>query len=227
MYSLKNSLINPFKLNHNPDNILFTGCLHFGHKCDNWELPLWKRRGFSSVMEHDQSLMQRWNARANKSTVAFLLGDSMFGAGGIRRFEEILINMNFGQMFVLPGNHTAGHRQLLESCQDNLYYSNGRPVVFMPNYMELFINGQSAVLSHYPILSYNGMGRGAVHCFAHVHGNLSNSALGELYLKSCRAVEVSVEAAPNFLTWSEIMEKVKDKEPFAPDHHGVDTNNPF
>lgn len=102
-----------------------------------------------------------------------------------------------------------------------------RTVTLVTNYLEAFINGTPVVMSHYPILSWNGMARGSVHLFAHVHNNLDKSELGRLYLEKCRAVEVSYDAHPDFLSLQDIFDLVKDKESYAPDHHDSSTQNPF
>lgn len=227
MKNLQDTICNPLKISGDSKNILFTGCLHIGHLCNSWNVPLWRARGFDSVREHDAAIIKRWNARANDETIAFFLGDTMFGSGGAERFHIILDSLNFKELYLLPGNHTAGLRQVCDQVAGNSFPIGKKRVTLVTNYLEAFINGTPVVMSHYPILSWNGMARGSVHLFAHVHNNLDKSELGRLYLEKCRAVEVSYDAHPDFLSLQDIFDLVKDKESYAPDHYDSSTQNPF
>lgn len=225
---LKDLLHKPLKIKGLDENILVWGCTHFGHLCEKWDIPIWKRRGFDSVEEHDYKLIDRWNEKANENTQGFLLGDVIFGYNAEERLKSILKRLTFKDLFVMSGNHVAGYHQLLNSIENNeLFLDGGKRVVFVPNYLEAFINGVPVVMSHYPILSWNGAARGSIHLFSHVHGSLSNSELGRLYLEKSKCLEVSVEVNPSPLSFADIRRATKNKEGFAPDHHTKDTQNPF
>lgn len=224
---MKELFYKPIKVRGNPDNILFWGCPHIHHD-PKWENPLWEMRGFESVEEHDETLIDHWNFRANDSTIGFILGDIMFGKGGQRAFEDILDKLNFSELYICSGNHTAGFRQSFESIEGNILYLGNKKVIFCPNYFEAFINGQSVVMSHYPILSFNGMGGGSWALFSHVHGTLEKSEIGRLYKNSgLKCYEVSVEENPFPVTFAELQRFMVDKNGESVDHHGKNTQNPF
>ena len=158
-----------------------------------------------------------------------MLGDNAFGYGAEKRLAELLDNMVYKRLYVMSGNHYAGWKQLFEASESNIHFSkNGGAVIFVPNYLEMYINGQPIVASHYPMISWNGMSTGSWHLFGHVHGSLVNSELGRMYLeKAGKALEVSVEVSPQPWTFGEIREIMRNRDVEKIDHHDENTNNPF
>ena len=224
---MKDLFYKPLKIKGLDDEILFWGCTHWGHN-PQWENPIWKRRGFTSVEEHDYKLIDRWNELATDNTIAFILGDLIFGHQADERLISIFNRLKFKELYVMSGNHTAGFKQIFESCEHNIkYLDNGKAVIFTPNYLEAFINGLPVVMCHYPILSWNGQGKNSVHLFSHVHNSLGNSELGRMYLEKSNCLETSVEVRPYPLTFRDIRNLTKDKAVFTPDHHGPEIKNPF
>lgn len=226
---MKNFFYEPIKISGKDKNILFWGCLHIGHACEKWEVPLYKRRGFESLQEHDETLIKNWNSKANHETVGFLLGDNVFGRGAAERLESLFERLNFNILYVMPGNHYSGWRQHFLKCENNVKFLwEGQKIIyFVPNYLEAFINGQSVVMSHYPILSFNGQGRSSWMIFCHVHNSLGNSEVGKLYLKNYKVLEVSPEIHKFPLDFGEIRAELQNKILHTPDHHGPHTQNPF
>ena len=226
---MKDLFYKPIKIKHDPKDVLFWGCLHYDHACESWDNPLWKMRGFKSVEEHNTTLIDNWNKVASDDTVGFLLGDTMFGVGGEKKFMSILRQLKFNTLYICAGNHHAGWKQVFEAMEDNEFdLEYNKKIIFIPNYVELYVNGQAVVASHYPILSWNGMGKGAYMLYSHVHGNLDKSELGKLYKNSgLKQYEVSVELNPfpiNFLDLTKVMGKVEGN---SVDHHTKDINASF
>jgi len=226
---MKGLFYQPVRVEAKNHEVLFWGCLHYRHN-PKWEVPIWKWRGYESSAEHDEGIVRNWNSKATEKTVGFLLGDIMFGYGGEEEFVKLMNRLNFWRVFVMSGNHQSGWKQTFESVKDNTLYLNGhkKEVIFVPNYLEAYVNGQAIVASHYPLLSWNGASKNSIMLFSHVHGSLSNSELGRMYLeKGGRVLEVSVEAAPYPLTYGEVINLVKNKSEFKTDHHTAETKNPF
>lgn len=228
--NLKSKLFRPFEINASPEDILFWGCTHYNHD-PSWDEPIWKKRGYNSAEGAKDSLINNWNKRANQNTVGFLLGDIMFGKGGAEEFLSIMSKHTFKEMYVCSGNHFAGFNFFLENytdCEGNYYLDWNKKIIFCPNLFEAKINNQSIVLSHYPILSFNGQGKGSWHLFSHVHGNLTNSIVGKMYLDSgAKIYEVSVEKNPCPINFGELKMLMQNKEPISFDHHNKDILNPF
>jgi calcineurin-like phosphoesterase family protein len=222
---MKDVFYKPVKVGSTDHDVLFWGCMHFGHD-PKWDNPIWRLRGYNSSTEHDEGLIANWNSKANKNTVGFLLGDTIFGYNADERLIELFRRLEFKTLYVLPGNHQAGYKQLIEKAENNaLYMSNfwdhndKREIIFVPNYLEAVVNGQAIVMCHYPILSFNGMAKGAFHIYAHVHGNLGRSELGRLYQNTGLTYEVSVENCPSPITFGELRAEMRKKVQSTPDHH--------
>ena len=225
---MKNLFYKPIKETGKNHEILFWGCLHWHHN-PAWENPIWARRGFTSVEQHDAEIIRNWNNKANSETVGFLLGDNLFGKNGHEEFPRLLNQLAFKRLYIMSGNHHAGWKHLFDSCEENVYTTqNGSTVIFIPNYVEAYINGQAVVMCHYPVLSWNGAGHGAWMLFSHVHGSLQNSELGRLYLEKGGFVkEVSVEVCPSPMTYGEISAEMRNKPKFETDHHDENASTPF
>lgn len=216
-------------INISSKNVLFWGCLHYDHKCEHWDDPLWKKRGFTSVEKHNSILLDRWNQKAGHDSVGVILGDIMFGRGGEDKFLCIMRRLNFKELYVCAGNHFSGFKQCLESLDENvLELSSEKKVVFCPNYFELIVSGQPIVCCHYPILSFNGQSRYSWHLYSHVHGSLESSEIGRMYKNSgVKAYEVSVEVNPSPISFDELNRIMRKKSGATFDHHKKDDNNPL
>ncbi len=216
----------PLRVTGEDSNILFWSDTHFNHKCEHWETPLWKARGFNSVEEHNEGLIQRWNEKANSESIFFHLGDFMFGHDAEYIFENIIQKVNFKELYIMPGNHCSGWKQWFEKLNGNVWYVNkNKKVMFLPNYAEAYVNEQLMVLSHYPILSFNKQNSSSgssIHLFGHTHNNIRKSEVGPIFYKA-KVWEVSVENSPNPVTFADVREMFKNRTPVTFDHHNQNT----
>lgn len=225
---MKDLFYKPIKVTDKEDNIFFWSDLHLGHACTHWDEPLYVKRGFKTLEEHDSSLIQRWNEIISIDSIVFNLGDMMFGRNGYERLKNTFEILNFKTMYLLFGNHTAGTKQVFESLpeNENVYQVNSeKQVIFCPNYFESYINGTPCVLSHYAIASFNGQSKGSFMIHGHSHGSLSNSDLGKLLYRA-RIIDVGVENCPHPISFRKIKNRFKD-DPVSFDHHTKDTSSPF
>lgn len=225
---MKDLFYKPVKISAKDEDILVWGCTHFNHSCEAWAEPIWKQRGYDSLEKHDLGLITNWNVKASDQTVGFILGDVIFGKDGEKNLLHILNRLTFKELFLLPGNHTSGWKQVFSSCAENVLDLGHKKVIFVPNYLECFVNGKSVVMSHYPILSWNGQAKGSYMLFSHVHGHLEESVLGKAYLETkCRALEMSVEKWASPPTFGDIRRVLESRTPVTFDHHTANTQNPF
>lgn len=218
---MKDFFHKPVKVSDKEDNVFFWSDMHLGQECRSWDEPLYAKRGFKTLEEHDSTLVRRWNERISHEGIVFNLGDMLFGHDGERRLLNYFEMLNFKTMYLLFGNHTAGVKQVFEGLDDNILQVNSeKRVVFCPNYMEAHINGYHCVLSHYAIASFNGQGKGAYMIHGHSHGNLYGTNMGEVLYRA-RIVDVGVERFPSPPSFADIKKKFRD-EPVSFDHHGVE-----
>lgn len=126
-------------------SIFFTSDTHFGHDKDF----LWKPRGFSSIQEHDEMIIQRWNENVKPEDTVYHLGDVMLGDN--KHGIDCLHRLN-GHIILLPGNHDTDTRK-------RLYVQEFPNVVFnFDTYATMLkVNGKrSFYLSHFPTMLTNG-----------------------------------------------------------------------
>ena len=128
--------------------------IHFG--CQN------KYEG--RTLEHDQLIIDNWNRTVTNGDKVFILGD--IGKIGNNEDNEYIckcISVLKGQKVCVLGNHDKG---LKDSRLRQLFTE-------VCDYKEITdsYNGIShkLVLSHYPILMWNGQHKGWVHLYGHVH----------------------------------------------------------
>lgn len=198
----------PLKVDAKETDIVFWSDTHFNHACAHWEIPLWKARGFESVEQHNETLIERWNSVCNKNTIAFHLGDFIFGKDSIQNFKDLVSNrLNFSKLYVMPGNHCSGWKQVFEEQPGNAFKINqNKTVFFVPNYLEVLANGVPLALCHYPLASFHGQSRQTIHLHGHCHSNLMKSPLGPLIYKT-KTFDVSIENCPFPITLKEIKQK--------------------
>lgn len=128
--------------------------LHFG--CQN---------SFENrTLEHDQLIINNWNKVVTNSDTVYVLGD--IGRIGGNKDNEYLcrcLSVLKGKKVCVLGNH-----------DDNLKDIRLKQLfVEVCDYKEIVdnYNGMShkLVLSHYPILFWNGQHKGWIHLYGHVH----------------------------------------------------------
>lgn len=128
--------------------------LHFG--CAN------KYEG--RTLEHDQLIIDNWNHVVTNSDTVYILGD--IGRVGSNKDNEYLckcISVLKGKKVCVLGNHDSGLkdirlRQLFTEVCD---------------YKEIIDSfggvAHKVVMSHYPVLMWNGQHKGSVLLYGHVH----------------------------------------------------------
>ena len=122
-------------------NIYFTSDLHF---CHNRGF-LYEPRGFLSIEEHDETIIENWNKAVKPEDTVYLLGDIMLNDN--KRGIEKLNQLN-GAIYYIRGNHCSNARCVLYKEQTNMI-----PLCsdFFTSWASLEkIKGYNLYLSHYP-----------------------------------------------------------------------------
>lgn len=156
--------------------IYFTADTHFAHG----NIIQMANRPFHSVEEMNKALIQNWNAKVSDNDDIYILGD--FTLKGPLLANELLKQLH-GMKMCLRGNHDRFIER--QSFRQNAF-------VWVKDYFELCWQQQYFILSHYPLLSWNGMWRGSFNLHGHCHNkmeyNLANRAAG------VRRIDVGVDA---------------------------------
>lgn len=134
--------------------IFVTSDTHWSHKL------MVAKRGYDSAYAMDEHLISLWNAAVQSSDFVYHLGDVSFASPQVtKRIAQALR----GQVRLVPGNHDGKHLKILRDA--------GWEV--LPPIHDLDINGRRVVLCHFPLATWRGCHRGALHLHGHCHGSLN------------------------------------------------------
>lgn len=160
--------------------IYFTSDTHFGHD----KLFIWQDRGFSSISEHDQAIIDTWNSRVSKNDEVYHLGDISWHSW---QTTKRILDCLSGKKYLVRGNHD-NHKNI-KHFEDSFVWTR--------NYYELKYNKQHFILSHYPIESWNKKFHGS----AHLHGHIHNS---EIIQNISNRLNIGIDKFPNLVSIDEI-----------------------
>lgn len=115
------------------------------------------KRPFSSIREHDEALIEAWNATVAPGDTVYHLGDFALSKDAAA-VERAFRRLN-GRKVLIVGNHDCRNRRLGWAEQHDGIY-------------ETTVEGRHVVMCHYPMRSWARAFRGSLHLFGHTHGRL-------------------------------------------------------
>ncbi len=118
--------------------------MHFFHESLNTQMD---NRGFANIGEMHEYMIKQWNKKVRRGDDVVILGDFSMGKGVDT--NEILQRLN-GAKYLIEGNHD---KFLNDRKFDKTLFRWIKP------YEELKDNKRKIILSHYPIMFYNGQNR--------------------------------------------------------------------
>lgn len=152
--------------------VWITSDLHFGHKnicrgVTNWrtqdgEIPIKNTRDFQTIELMNSTLVNNINSKVDQNDTLIMLGDIAFG--GFESIGQFLDRLVCKNIHLVLGNHDHHIRNNRENIQERF--------LGVSDYLQVRINDQDFVLSHYPFSSWNGLNKEVIHLHGHVH--LSN-----------------------------------------------------
>lgn len=193
-------------------NIFFTSDTHYSHKHLCLGVSGWDDksgcRNFSTLEEMNKIISDNINKTVGADDILWHLGDFALGPKNLWRQHRDTIKCK--NIFKIKGNHTAD------------YHALGISDIFSGIYegiVEKRFGNELYVMCHYPILSWNHKNKGAIHLFAHCHGNM-NKWLSE-HLPNSKMMDVGIDTHPEFRPYhiNEIRETMKNKSFDRIDHH--------
>ena len=141
-------------------HIWITSDWHFNHDKEF----IWEARGFESVEQMNNAIIERHNYLVRPDEDVYVLGDLMLGAKfGLEAGLKLISHLN-GKLHLVRGNHDTDNRWLA--------YSNLRNVVAMDNSVYLKYAGYHFYMSHYPSLTGNNdkfLKQMTLNLFGHTH----------------------------------------------------------
>ena len=114
---------------------------HFFHEALNTAMD---KRGFASVEEMNEYMIRKWNQKVGLRDEVVILGDLSWGKP--EQTNQLLERLN-GRLYLIQGNHDR-------FLSDKRY--NAKRFVWIKDYEEMKDSKRKVILSHYPIMCYNG-----------------------------------------------------------------------
>lgn len=154
--------------------------LHFYHENLNYQMD---HRGFQDVAEMNAHMIRQWNSRIRDKDEVIVLGDLSLGTG--EETNAVLSQLR-GRISLIEGNH--------DSYLTDRHFDRSR-LEWVKPYAELRDNKRKVILSHYPIICYNGQYRRdeagnprSYMMYGHVHDTF-DEALVNRYQEETRHAE--------------------------------------
>lgn len=210
-------------LNFSGRNIFFVSDTHFSHK----QPFVWQKRGFPSIEAHNETILQSINDTVGDNDVLFHLGDFCLNTT-IDEFELLISKIRCQNVYLQMGNHANPHykqayKPVVQRLLGNAYTSESevfplryKNIIYINHYIEITVNGQFIVLSHFPHLVWNHSGKGSWMLCGHSHSDCPMTNSGGSYGK---ILDVSYDEHRKPLSFDEIKCVMDTKTILSVDHH--------
>jgi calcineurin-like phosphoesterase family protein len=211
-----------FNRGHGEPEHFFVGDLHYNHNKDFiWGCP---KRGYNNLHEMNTDIIKQWNTTATNDDIVWHTGDTIFRDHDGTECLALYDVLNFKVLYEMWGNHRSGVKAIYKNlCEERglvdveqypmeMEISPGKKVIFIGHYSEITIDGQSIILSHYPIESWNGIGKKAWNIHGHTHRNLDN-------IKGVKRIDVGWDYKRKPLSFPELRTEMKTLGGKPGDHH--------
>ncbi len=141
----------------------FTADTHFGHE----RIMRYCNRPFASADEMNECLFANWEATVRQSDTVYHLGDVAFG--NRERVQKIVDRFRKlpGKKYLIPGNHDWRYPDVLFQAFEKVL-----PQIYETTVAYGHGESRRLVLCHYPMLIWNGLYRGSIQLYGHVHGRI-------------------------------------------------------
>lgn len=145
--------------------IFLTSDTHFGHDREF----IWKTRGFNSVKEMNETIVQKWNDTVSTEDDVYVLGDIILGDPSNIEYVKRLN----GKLHIVLGNHDTANRE-------KMYRELSNVVEVAEVGIRLKYKKHHFVLTHYPMMTGNfekeSLKQMSLNLYGHTHqvGNFYN-----------------------------------------------------
>ena len=130
----------------------FVADSHFGHG----RIIELAGRPFRNIAEHNEALIRAWNGVVAPGDVIWHCGD--FGFGDPERIDATFARFE-GTKHLIAGNHDGPAVLTL-------------PWASVSTIAETIVDGQRITMCHWPLRTWPGARKGAIHVYGHLHGRL-------------------------------------------------------
>lgn len=196
-------------------NTWISSDLHAFHKNIVRKLSSWNdgstMRDFDSVDQMNDTIVNNINSVVKEEDLLICLGDWNFG--GIQNLPIFRERIACRNIILVLGNHDGRHGQefdpIVRGRRSSSYFK------MYTQYLEAIYNDIPIIMFHYPIASWNHMGKGAIHTFGHIH------SVGEArFFNGGKSMDVGLDGN-NMMPYhiDEILSLMKDRPIKKEGHH--------
>lgn len=208
--------------------VYITADPHLGHN-PKWPVPIWKSRGFSSVTEHDDTLINSYNAHARPNDILIIVGDLCLNTP-MDKLNEYLARIQCQNIWHIWGNHNNPHEKsvfrkamganYVGPFQVETYPYQYRNLLYLGDRLKLIWNGQFCVLDHFPIYVWEEMQHGSWMICGHSHYGCELSRAETL---TGKILDVGWDGHQKPWSFEEVKAVMDKKQFVAVDHHRDET----
>jgi calcineurin-like phosphoesterase family protein len=200
--------------------IFFTSDSHYNHSNICSATSQWPEgrgtRKFNSLNEMNDRLVYELNAAVGPDDILVHLGDWSFG--GIESISEFRNRINCKTIHLFLGNHDHHIANNKENVRDLFASVNKLETIELRVPQGKETKKYTFECCHFPIASWDGLGKGYQHLHGHVH------LAGHLKIHKGRAMDVGVDGNDLYpISFEEIRNIMKDrpyrKLTLPKDHH--------
>lgn len=217
-------MLKPLKFKGAEDSFWAVSDTHWGH-----DRPfIYGPRGYENLEAHDKGLIKIWNERVKETDTVFHLGDVCCCSNKSADVLNVFRQLNFDTLYLIWGNHPASVKQLFQEEVESQYglkdvevyplikHIGLKKIIFLGNYIEVYINGQHICMSHFAHRSWHKNGAGSWMLAGHSHGN--DKGINKECLDS-KILDVGVDNFGGPVSMAEIKRIMNEKQIKVTDHH--------
>jgi calcineurin-like phosphoesterase family protein len=158
------------------DRHFFTSDLHIFHD-PNWEIPIWKSRGYENAEHAAEEIANKINERVGEDDILWNFGDLFLNADDDKCLEW-LSKIKCKNIKKLWGNHHSNtyrlYKQEVEKQYNlidvEIYPIKMGNVEFVGNHVEILIGKRHIVMNHFPLRIWNKYSKSSWMLSGHSHG---------------------------------------------------------
>jgi len=161
------------KFTDTKDSKLFvTGCPHLGHN-PQWEVPMYKMRGYETEKEMTDNIIKSINDTCTCLDTLLVIGDFCLNTTEDQFLS--LIGRIHPKMWFIRGNHNNPWELMyLDHCEKEFGYEVVgyewlNKITYYGDYKYFKWNKQRIIAFHYPISVWDLASKGAIHLCSHSH----------------------------------------------------------
>jgi calcineurin-like phosphoesterase family protein len=214
-------MLKSLKFNTAVQKVFFISDTHAYHKLPD----MLRKRGFDAPEENVEWTINRTNEFVSENDILINAGDLFLNATD-ELAANYLSRIKCNNIYMLWGNHPNPLHKVYKRELENqghigieIYPFRVGKLIFCGNYLQLYINHQPVVVSHFPYYVWDGMKDGAIHVCGHSHGSCEFSHAS---LNDSKIVDVGWEVFGKPISFEELIEITKDKKIAVRDHHRIE-----